>query len=130
MVRRVLRFSDVIQPPSGRVHRKYEGEADKVNENYEVGMLSPKRASSGTGRPGTERTSEVSEAVEEHFDPKNNPHHRASPGARGNMMQINQIAGRRHRGENPKGEIIPRPAKSNYREACPSGILHLPARRA
>ena len=32
------------------------------------------------------------------------------------MMQINQIAGMRGLVANPKGEIIPRPVKSNYRD--------------
>src|SRR5688500_1729810 len=37
-------------------------------------------------------------------------------GARGNMMQISQIAGMRGLVANPKGEIIPRPIKANFRE--------------
>ncbi len=37
-------------------------------------------------------------------------------GARGNWMQERQIAGMRGLVANPKGEIIPRPIKSNYRE--------------
>jgi DNA-directed RNA polymerase subunit beta' len=37
-------------------------------------------------------------------------------GARGNMMQMRQIAGMRGLVANPKGEIIPRPIKSNFRE--------------
>src|SRR5690606_3131652 len=37
-------------------------------------------------------------------------------GARGNWMQVRQIAGVRGLVADPKGEIIPRPIKSNYRE--------------
>ena len=37
-------------------------------------------------------------------------------GARGNMIQIRQIAGMRGLVANPKGEIIPRPIKANFRE--------------
>ena len=37
-------------------------------------------------------------------------------GARGNRMQVRQIAGMRGLVANPKGEIIPRPIKSNFRE--------------
>ena len=40
----------------------------------------------------------------------------SSPGARGNWMQVRQIAGMRGLVANPKGEIIPRPIKSNFRE--------------
>ena len=37
-------------------------------------------------------------------------------GARGNMMQVRQIAAMRGLVANPKGDIIPRPIKSNFRE--------------
>src|SRR3954471_21226045 len=37
-------------------------------------------------------------------------------GARGNIMQLRQIAGMRGLVANPRGEIIPRPIKSNFRE--------------
>ena len=37
-------------------------------------------------------------------------------GARGNMMQVRQIAGIRGLVANPRGDMIPRPIKSNYRE--------------
>ena len=37
-------------------------------------------------------------------------------GARGNYMQVRQIAGMRGLVANPKGEIIPRPIKANFRE--------------
>ena len=40
----------------------------------------------------------------------------ANSGARGNIMQIRQLAGMRGLVANPKGEIIPRPIKSNFRE--------------
>ena len=40
----------------------------------------------------------------------------ANSGARGNIMQIRQIAGMRGLVANPKGEIIPRPIKANFRE--------------
>src|SRR5437762_9462928 len=40
----------------------------------------------------------------------------AYSGARGNIMQVRQIAGMRGLVANPRGEIIPRPIKSNFRE--------------
>jgi DNA-directed RNA polymerase subunit beta' len=40
----------------------------------------------------------------------------ANSGARGTIMQIRQLAGMRGLVANPKGEIIPRPIKSNFRE--------------
>jgi DNA-directed RNA polymerase subunit beta' len=37
-------------------------------------------------------------------------------GARGNMMQVRQIAGMRGLVANPRGDMIPRPIKKNFRE--------------
>ena len=49
--------------------------------------------------------------------PKTNPvFMMVNSGARGNWMQVRQIAGMRGLVANPKGEIIPRPIKSNFRE--------------
>ena len=54
--------------------------------------------------------------MEENF-PKDNPvWMMVNSGARGNMMQVRQIAGMRGLVANPKGEIIPRPIKANFRE--------------
>jgi DNA-directed RNA polymerase subunit beta' len=39
-----------------------------------------------------------------------------SSGARGNWMQLRQIAGMRGLVSNPKGDIIPRPIRANFRE--------------
>ena len=110
-------FSDVIQPSErDEFIEKYEAEADKVNENYEIGMLTEEERRQELIDLWTKCTSEVSEAVEKHFDSKNNLAIIVQSGARGNMMQINQIAGMRGLVANPKGEIIPRPVKSNYRD--------------
>ena len=110
-------FSDVIQPSERDEYiEKYEAEAEKVNENYEIGMLTEEERRQELIDLWTKCTSEVSEAVEEHFDSKNNLAIIVQSGARGNMMQINQIAGMRGLVANPKGEIIPRPVKSNYRD--------------
>ena len=57
----------------------------------------------------TKATAEVAKAMEANF-PKTNPvWMMVNSGARGNMMQIRQIAGMRGLVANPKGEIIPRP---------------------
>ena len=64
----------------------------------------------------TKATSEVAKEMEINF-PKTNPVYiMVNSGARGNMMQMRQIAGMRGLVANPKGEIIPRPIKANFRE--------------
>ena len=110
-------FSDVNEPPErDEKIAEYEAKADKVNANYEMGLLTEEARRQELIDLWTKCTSEVSEAVEEHFDSKNNLAIIVQSGARGNMMQINQIAGMRGLVANPKGEIIPRPVKSNYRD--------------
>ncbi|NMN01636.1 DNA-directed RNA polymerase subunit beta' [Bifidobacterium panos] len=110
-------FSDVIEPAErDKYITKYEDEAAKVNENYEMGLMTEDERRQELVDLWTKCTAEVSEAVEKDFDPANNLAIIVQSGARGNMMQINQIAGMRGLVANPKGEIIPRPVKSNYRD--------------
>ena len=54
--------------------------------------------------------------MEAQFTPTNPIFMMANSGARGNIMQIRQLAGMRGLVANPKGEIIPRPIKANFRE--------------
>ncbi|MEE3342005.1 MAG: DNA-directed RNA polymerase subunit beta', partial [Bifidobacterium merycicum] len=110
-------FSDVIEPPEREEYiAKYEDEAAQVNENFEMGLMTEEERRNELIKLWTECTAEVSKAVEKHFDAKNNLAIIVQSGARGNMMQINQIAGMRGLVANPKGEIIPRPVRSNYRD--------------
>ena len=97
-------FSDVIQPSERDEYiEKYEAEADKVNENYEIGMLTEEERRQELIDLWTECTAEVSKEVEEKFDPTSNLAIIVQSGARGNMMQINQIAGMRGLVANPEG---------------------------
>ena len=110
-------FSDVIEPPEREEFiARYEDEAAQVNENFEMGLMTEEERRNELIKLWTECTAEVSKAVEKHFDAKNNLAIIVQSGARGNMMQINQITGMRGLVANPKGEIIPRPVKSNYRD--------------
>ena len=76
-----------------------------------------RRASSGADRD-LDRGDRRGEAApwRRQFTPTNPIYMMANSGARGNAMQIRQVAGMRGLVANPKGEIIPRPIKSNFRE--------------
>src|SRR5690625_6377607 len=54
--------------------------------------------------------------MQANFTEDNTVNRMVTSGARGNWMQVRQIAGMRGLVANPNGEIIPRPIKSNYRE--------------
>src|SRR5262249_4861927 len=70
------------------------------------------------GEIGTAGTAEVHGAMEAALDAdKFNPiRMMVGSGARGNMMQVRQIAGMRGLVANPRGDTIPRPIKSSFRE--------------
>ena len=54
--------------------------------------------------------------MEANFDKANPIFMMVDSGASGNMMQIRQVAAMRGLVANPKGDIIPRPIKANFRE--------------
>src|SRR5690606_30912138 len=66
----------------------------------------------------TQATDKVASVMRENLEAndRNTVYRMVGSGARGNWMQVRQIAGMRGLVANPKGEIIPRPIKSNYRE--------------
>ncbi|MDN5763954.1 MAG: DNA-directed RNA polymerase subunit beta', partial [Microlunatus sp.] len=64
----------------------------------------------------TQASNQVAKEMETNFSRTNPIYRMVSSGAGGNWFQIRQIAGMRGLMANPKGEIIPRPIKSNFRE--------------
>lgn len=110
-------FSDVVAPPSKpEILAKYEAKAAQVQENRDLGLVSEVERNSELIDIWTEATNEVDNAMRENFESTNAIFRMVHSGARGNWMQIRQIAGMRGLVTNPKGEIIPRPILSNYRE--------------
>ena len=110
-------FSDVVEPPErNELVAQSEEEVAKINEQYDLGFYTEEDRRQAIIDVWTKCGEEVSKAIEKNFDPKNNLSIIVESGARGNMTQINQISGVRGLVNNPKGEIIPRPVKSNYRK--------------
>ena len=64
----------------------------------------------------TKATNEVAKEMETALPQENPLWVMINSGARGNLLQLRQIAAIRGLVANPKGEIIPRPIKSSYRE--------------
>ena len=112
-----ISISDVVTPPrKAELLAVAEGFADKVQQQYERGLITDSERRQELIEIWTRATDEVAKAMQENF-PRNNPvHMMVDSGARGNFMQVRQIAGMRGLVANPKGEIIPRPIKSNFRE--------------
>ena len=110
-------LEDVVTPArKPQILAGYEDKAAKVQSQYEKGLITDDERRQELIEIWTQATAEVGKEMEENF-PKTNPvWMMVFSGARGNMMQIRQIAGMRGLVANPKGEIIPRPIKANFRE--------------
>jgi DNA-directed RNA polymerase subunit beta' len=112
-----MSYSDIVEPDDGQeIVHDYEKQADKVNSQYDMGLLTEEERRQELINLWTECTDKVADAMRDNFHDDNNVNIMVQSGARGNWMQIRQIAGMRGLVANPKGEIIPRPVKSNYHQ--------------
>jgi len=112
-----ISVQDITVPPDKeRILEAPEAEVEKIEENYKRGLITDDERHQRVVELWTEATDQVTEAMEKAFDTFNPIFLMANSGARGNIKQIRQLAGMRGLVANPKGEIIDRPIKSNFRE--------------
>ncbi len=110
-------LDDVVTPrDKAKILDRYEAMADKIEGQYRKGIITDDERRQELIEIWTKATDEVKDAMEAEFTERNPIYMMAYSGARGNIMQIRQIAGMRGLVANPKGEIIPRPIKANFRE--------------
>jgi len=97
---------------------EFEKQADKVENQFRRGIITDGERRQQEVRIWTDATAEVQSAMEKEFKAQRfNPiEMMVGSGARGNMTQMKQIAGMRGLVANPRGDMIPRPIKSNFRE--------------
>ncbi|MCH1512033.1 MAG: DNA-directed RNA polymerase subunit beta' [Acidimicrobiales bacterium] len=111
---------DDVKTPSTKkgILEKHEKEAEKVENQFRRGIITDGERRQKEVEIWTQATEEVKQDMEaglkkEAFNPIDMM---VGSGARGNMMQVRQIAGMRGLVANPRGDMIPRPIKSNFRE--------------
>ena len=110
-------ISDVETPAlKAEVLKASEKRAEKIEKQFSRGVITDSERRQELIEIWTDATTQVADAMEENFTVTNPFFIMANSGARGNMTQLRQIAAMRGLVANPKGEIIPRPIKSNYRE--------------
>jgi DNA-directed RNA polymerase subunit beta' len=108
---------DVVTPKEkDKILDLHEKRAEKIEAQYRRGIITDEERKQELIQIWTEATDKVKDAMEANFTERNPIYMMAYSGARGNIMQIRQIAGMRGLVANPKGEIIPRPIKANFRE--------------
>ena len=110
-------LEDVTTPADKpKILAEHDKRADKVESQYRKGIITEDERRQELIEIWTEATEQVKVAMEDSFDSLNPIFMMANSGARGNIQQIRQIAGMRGLVANPRGEIIPRPIRSNFRE--------------
>ena len=114
-----ISIDDVRTPPEKRaILDRYEREAEKAETQFKRGIITDDERRQKEIEIWTSATSEVGRAMEKtlsaiEFNPLDMM---VDSGARGNSQQIRQIAGMKGLVSNPRGEMIPRPIKSSFRE--------------
>jgi DNA-directed RNA polymerase subunit beta' len=112
-----IAISDVAAPSAkAEILEEHEARAAKVQSQYDKGLITDDERRQELIEIWTQATDKVAKAMQENFNARNTVFRMVGSGARGNWMQVRQIAGMRGLVANPKGEIIPRPIKANYRE--------------
>ena len=112
-------INDVKTPPKKEeILKKYEDQAQKVLKQFNDEIITEEERKKAIIEIWNEATEEVQDAMNKELqaDLFNPVDMMVRSGARGNMMQVRQLAGMRGLVANPKGDIIESPIKSNFRE--------------
>jgi DNA-directed RNA polymerase subunit beta' len=112
-------LQDVLTPPGkAAIIAEHEKAADKIEQQYKRGVITDDERRQELVEVWTEASEQVKDEMEKAFEAAEfNPiWMMANSGARGNITQIRQLAGMRGLVANPRGEIIPRPIRANFRE--------------
>ncbi|HVB52241.1 MAG TPA: DNA-directed RNA polymerase subunit beta' [Acidimicrobiales bacterium] len=108
----------VTTPEKAAILNKYEEQAAKVETNYRRGVIVDDERRQQEIEIWTNANKEVGDATDRAMNAiSDNPiRMMVDSGARGNSQQIRQIAAMKGLVSNPRGEMIPRPIKSSFRE--------------
>ncbi|HEX9681613.1 MAG TPA: DNA-directed RNA polymerase subunit beta' [Acidimicrobiales bacterium] len=95
-----------------------ETKADKVEGQFKKGIITDSERRQKEVEIWTDATNLVTKSLTDYLDanPFNPIQMMVGSGARGNVTQVRQIAGMRGLVANPRGDMIPRPIKSNFKE--------------
>ncbi|HEY0519860.1 MAG TPA: DNA-directed RNA polymerase subunit beta', partial [Ilumatobacteraceae bacterium] len=114
-----ISIDDVKTPPEKpAILDRFEKEAEKTETQFKRGIITDDERRQKDVEIWTSANSEIKRAMEAQLAslPFNPINMMVDSGARGNPQQIAQIAGMKGLVSNPRGEMIPRPIKSSFRE--------------
>jgi DNA-directed RNA polymerase subunit beta' len=114
-----ISIDDVKTPPEkSEIIARHEAEAQKAETQFKRGIITDDERRQKEIEIWTAANSEIGRAMEKtlaetEFNPLDMM---VDSGARGNPQQVRQIAGMKGLVSNPRGEMIPRPIRSSFRE--------------
>ena len=109
-------YDATIPPTKAEILAEADKKIEAIDADYEMGLMKREERHKQVVDVWNEANEAVGEAMAANFDRFNPIYMMAFSGARGNIKQIRQLAGMRGLMSDPKGEIIDRPIKANFRE--------------
>ena len=105
-----------IPSEKNEILERAEKEVDKINEQYNYGLIMEDEKEQKIINAWTKASNEVVDAILRNLSKFNPLYIMADSGARGSKRQIGQLAGMRGLMADPSGKIIEFPIRSNFRE--------------
>ena len=105
-----------VSPEKYRIVSDADDRVDQQEQQYMDGLITHEERYENTVKIWTDANNELTQVIESNMRNYGGIYLMAVSGAKGNIAQIKQMAGMRGLMSDPKGRIIDRPIKSNFRE--------------
>ncbi|WP_029150151.1 DNA-directed RNA polymerase subunit beta' [Microbacterium indicum] len=114
-------LSDIVTPPAkAELVAEYEKEAAAITRKGETGRYTEDEVRADLVKLGSDLEKRLQQEMRDAFPKDNTIYRMVSSGARGNWLQIRNIAAIRGQVANTRGETIPRPILSSFRDGLTS----------
>jgi DNA-directed RNA polymerase subunit beta' len=112
-----IAMGDIEVPRSkAKLIAEAEAKTSEIEKQYQMGVITDDERYGEVVKVWNETTDKVTEATQKSLDPFSGIYMMATSGAKGNMLQIRQMAGMRGLMTNPSGKIIDFPIKASFSE--------------
>jgi DNA-directed RNA polymerase subunit beta' len=105
-----------VSPEKAKIVGKAEDDVNTLEQQYMDGLITEDERYANAVQIWTEANSRLTKLIQDNLHRYGGIYLMATSGAKGNIAQIKQMAGMRGLMSDPKGRIIDRPIKSNFRE--------------
>ena len=106
----------IVSPQKGAIVKDAENDIQSLEEQFMNGLITDLEKYQNAVRIWTEASDKLTRVIQNSLQDYSGIYLMAISGAKGNIAQIKQMAGMRGLMSDPKGRIIDRPIKSNFRE--------------